>query len=67
VLPCLSSASQKLAEREERERRRVEAHKAKEEAKRYPMDDLELLAELRQKAAETGECLLNFPCPVRCA
>ncbi|KAL4440713.1 hypothetical protein ABPG77_000422 [Micractinium sp. CCAP 211/92] len=46
---------QKVAEREERERRRAEAAKAKEEAKRYPMEDVELLAELRQKAAETGE------------
>lgn len=53
------AALQKVAEREERERRRAEAAKAKEEAKRYPMEDLELLAELRQKAAETGEAALH--------
>ncbi|PSC69056.1 DDT domain-containing protein [Micractinium conductrix] len=46
---------QKLVEREEREKRRAEAAKAKEDAKRYPMEDLELLAELQAKAKETGE------------
>ncbi|PRW55979.1 DDT domain-containing isoform A [Chlorella sorokiniana] len=46
---------QKAVEREERERRRAEKAKEKEEAKRYPLEDLELLEELRQKAAEAGE------------
>ena len=44
-------------EREERERHRAEAARAKEDAKRYPMEDLELLLELQQKAAEEGEAL----------
>ncbi|EFN58898.1 expressed protein [Chlorella variabilis] len=46
---------QKLVEREEREKRKAEAARAKEEARKYPMEDLELLEELRQKAAEAGE------------
>lgn len=36
------------AEREERDRRRAEA-------RRYPVDDAELLAELREHALHTGE------------
>lgn len=51
---CFDSPLQKQVEREERERRRAEAAKAKEEARRYPMEDLELLAELQQKAVEDG-------------
>ena len=46
---------QRLVEKEEREKRRAEAAKEKEDARRYPMEDLELLQELREKAAEAGE------------
>ena len=41
---------QRAAEREERERRKAEAAAAK----RYPIEDMQLLAELRQAAAEAG-------------
>ena len=48
---------QRAVEREERERQRAEAARAKEQARRYPMEDLELLAELRCQAAEAGACV----------
>ncbi len=41
---------QRQAEKEERERRKAEALAAK----RYPMEDLQLLQELSQAAAESG-------------
>ncbi len=41
---------QRQAEKEERERRKAEALAAK----RYPIDDLQLLEELAQAAAESG-------------
>lgn len=66
---CCAWLLQKIAEREERERRRAEAARAKEEAKRYPMEDLELLEELRQRALEGGEaleCTLSLACRSVC-
>ena len=58
----LPSSLQKLVEREEREKRRAEAAKEKEDARRYPMEDLELLQELREKAAEAGGCCICCAC-----
>lgn len=43
---------QRQADKEERERRRAEAL----EARRYPIDDLELLAHLQERAAAKGGC-----------
>ena len=59
VHACFHPLLQKLIEREEREKRRAEAAKEKEDARRYPMEDLELLQELRDKAAEAGECCIS--------
>ncbi len=45
----------RMAEREERERRRAEA-------RRYPIDDTELLQELREKAYAEGEHISALLC-----
>ena len=48
----------RAAEREERERKRLEAL----DAKRYPIDDLELLQELSDRAVQCGAPLQACPC-----
>ena len=49
-----AKAREKAAKAEEREAQREAQRAAAEEAKRYPMEDLALLAELRAKAAAAG-------------
>jgi hypothetical protein len=55
--------SMRTAEKEERDRRRAEA-------RRYPVEDGELLAELREAALQTGARIIApsalLPCPCRC-
>ena len=50
-----AKAREAAARAEEREREREAKRAAAEEAKRYPMEDLTLLAELQAKAAATGK------------